>query len=112
MNNMNQIVGRNIKALRLRLGLSQEEIAQDANITTSHWGSIERGSCNPTLETLASMADALHVDITCLFAEENDLPQSLPPVLTAEVEFLKSLPPKQQRKVSQILHLLDTWNEE
>lgn len=112
MDSMNKIVGRNIKALRLRLGLSQEEIAQDAQITTSHWGSIERGSSNPTLETLVSVADALHVDITCLFTEENNLPQSLPPALTAEVEFLKKLPPKQQRKVSQMLRLLDTWNEE
>ena len=55
MNCSHATLGKNIRTLRNARGLSQEALAQDAQITQSHLGCIERGRGNPTVETLFSM---------------------------------------------------------
>ncbi|MFR3992615.1 MAG: helix-turn-helix domain-containing protein [Angelakisella sp.] len=52
MNCSHATLGKNIRTLRNARGLSQEALAQDAQITQSHLGCIERGRGNPTVETL------------------------------------------------------------
>lgn len=64
-------VGRQIKVLRTsRFGprLTQEDLAEQAEISVSFLSMIERGERAPHLETLAKIADALHVPIAELFA--------------------------------------------
>ena len=60
MNCSHATLGKNIRTLRNARGLSQEALAQDAQITQSHLGCIERGRGNPTVETLFSICNALH----------------------------------------------------
>ena len=43
MNCSHATLGKNIRTLRNARGLSQEALAQDAQITQSHLGCIERG---------------------------------------------------------------------
>ena len=49
MNCSHATLGKNIRTLRNARGLSQEALAQDAQITQSHLGCIERGRGNPTV---------------------------------------------------------------
>lgn len=58
-----QVVGRNIRRLRLERGLSQEEVAHRVGIVSSYFGEIERGRRNPTLRVLGGIADALNVPL-------------------------------------------------
>ena len=58
------MLAQNIKKLRKRHKLSQEELAQKANITYSTLIKIESGANdNPTVKTLKKIADALGVKI-------------------------------------------------
>ncbi|MFM0091993.1 helix-turn-helix transcriptional regulator [Paraburkholderia sediminicola] len=52
-------VGRSIRARRLELDISQEALANLANIDRSHMGKIERGERNVTVLNLLKIANAL-----------------------------------------------------
>ncbi len=47
-------------------GLSQEDLANDANIPINQVGRIERGEINPSLSTLNSLAKALELRLNQL----------------------------------------------
>lgn len=55
------ILGGNIRKLRKRRGLSQEELALDAGIDVTYLGGIERGRRNPSLLVIARLADVLGI---------------------------------------------------
>jgi transcriptional regulator with XRE-family HTH domain len=58
------ILAQNIKKLRKKLKLSQEELARKAGITYSTLIKIESGANdNPTVKTLAKISHALEVKI-------------------------------------------------
>lgn len=54
-------VAANVKRLRLRLGLSQEQLAEVCGYHRTYIGSIERGERNITISTLEAVAAALGV---------------------------------------------------
>lgn len=67
-------IGRNIRTLRKQNGLTQEQLAERAQMSTLHLGRIERGERIPSLPYLSRIADALHVPVRELFADS--LPQT------------------------------------
>jgi transcriptional regulator with XRE-family HTH domain len=52
-------LGKAIRDLREKRGLTQEAVAHDAGVTTATLGVIERGLSNPTWATLRRIASAL-----------------------------------------------------
>jgi XRE family transcriptional regulator, regulator of sulfur utilization len=56
-------LGKAIRQLREKKGLTQEAVAHDAGITTATLGVIERGLSNPTWATLKGIAAALGVSM-------------------------------------------------
>ena len=57
----------NVRQLRQDAGLSQQELAEAAEIRQALISEIERGEANPTLESLVKLAEALKVDLSRLF---------------------------------------------
>ena len=57
--NLYKILGETIRAERLKAGLSQEQLAEKADLTRNYIGDIERAEKKITLETLAKIAKAL-----------------------------------------------------
>jgi transcriptional regulator with XRE-family HTH domain len=57
------VVGERIRALRIKKKISQEELANEADIPLSQIGRIERGENNPTISTLYVIAQALEVEL-------------------------------------------------
>lgn len=53
--------GDRIKKLRKEKGLTQEQLADEAQIERSYMGTIERGERNPTLLKVYKIAKALKV---------------------------------------------------
>ena len=53
--------GATIRDMRLELGLSQEELANSAQVERSHMGKIERGEHLPNLVLILRLAKALSV---------------------------------------------------
>ena len=54
-----QLLGRNVRARRKQLGLSQEELAFRAGMKRSYLSDLERGARNPTVRALGRLAEAL-----------------------------------------------------
>ncbi len=57
-----QLLGRQIKRLRARLGLTQDVLAERVQISPKYLSNIERGRENPTLDTLLRLAKSLKVE--------------------------------------------------
>jgi transcriptional regulator with XRE-family HTH domain len=60
--------GKILRESRQRAGLSQEELADAADLDRTFIGMLERGKRQPTLESLFRIADALHVAPSTLVA--------------------------------------------
>lgn len=59
--------GKNLKKLRKEAELTQEDLANDCNISLSQIGRIERGEINTTISTLFVLAQALEIEVSQLF---------------------------------------------
>lgn len=55
------LFGKNVRTLRDREGLSQEELAFRASMKRSYLSDLERGTRNPSVRALGRLADALGV---------------------------------------------------
>lgn len=62
-----KIVGDRIRILRTEKGLSQEELAHRAGVSTSHIGKLERGEKNPSLSSIEKITNALGITLEDLF---------------------------------------------
>jgi transcriptional regulator with XRE-family HTH domain len=51
-----------LRALRDARGLTQEQVAEAAGTSQSHYSKIELGIVSPTIRTLRKIAEALDVD--------------------------------------------------
>ncbi len=62
-----QKFGQKVRAERVRLGLSQEELASRAGVHRTYIGMIERAEKNITLENIEKIAKALKISIADFF---------------------------------------------
>jgi transcriptional regulator with XRE-family HTH domain len=75
------LVARNIRKLRVKRKLSQENLAVDAQIDRTYVSRLERGMENPTVAVLERLAEALECKIGDFFvipAANEPFPKSLP----------------------------------
>jgi transcriptional regulator with XRE-family HTH domain len=63
-----RILGDRVRVARQDLGLSQENVADLAEMHVTNFGKIERGVANPSLHTIIRIADVLGVDPATLVA--------------------------------------------
>ena len=64
-----RIVGQNIRAFRKRAQLSQEKLAEKADLTYKFLGEVERGYENISLDSLTRIAKALKIKVRDLVGE-------------------------------------------
>ena len=64
-----QLVGWNLRRLRVMRGISQDELALRAEVERAYVGHLERGTKNATLLTIEKLATALHSPLVELFQE-------------------------------------------
>ena len=58
---MRKLVGRNVRRIRQRKGLTQEQFAEVSGFSQQYISGLERGRRNPTVVTLYELATALGV---------------------------------------------------
>ena len=58
---LNGVLAANLRRLRTKLGLSQEEFAERCDLHRTYVGAIERGERNVTLKTLQRIAASLGI---------------------------------------------------
>lgn len=61
-------LGRRVRFLRLKIGQSQEDLADVCGLDRTYVGGIERGERNPSLKNLLKIANALNVSMSELFS--------------------------------------------
>jgi transcriptional regulator with XRE-family HTH domain len=57
-------IGQRIKAVRMKRGWSQEQLAKRAQISRGYLARLEIGRHDPAISTVEKLARALHVKIT------------------------------------------------
>lgn len=62
-----ELVGLNLRRLRVERDISQERLAFDSGVDRSYLGGMERGEENPTIDILDRLAATLAVPIGELF---------------------------------------------
>jgi transcriptional regulator with XRE-family HTH domain len=60
--------GNHLRALRIRAGLSQEELADRAGIHVTYLSGVERGLRNPSIRNVRRLAQAMEVPTKELFS--------------------------------------------
>lgn len=70
--NIREIVARNLRLLRNARDMSQEELADRAEINRNYVGMLEREEHGATIDMLEKLAIALGVDPTEFFRRSND----------------------------------------
>ncbi|MBI5386717.1 MAG: helix-turn-helix transcriptional regulator [Verrucomicrobia bacterium] len=58
-----RLVGEQIRSCRKRVGLTQEKLAENAELHHNFIGQVERGNLNVSLDSLVRIARALHVRV-------------------------------------------------
>jgi len=60
---VSEVLGRNIRVQRVRAHLSQEQLAEKADLSRNYIGNVERADYHITVETLSRIARALNVTV-------------------------------------------------
>jgi transcriptional regulator with XRE-family HTH domain len=63
-------IAEKVKFHRRKLGISQEILAEKANIDRTYASQIERAIANPSLTVLCSIANALEINLSDLLSNE------------------------------------------
>jgi transcriptional regulator with XRE-family HTH domain len=66
---LRRVVARNLRRIRQKTGLSQEELADRAGLNRNYVGMIEREENAPTVDALEQLSEALNIDPGLLFRE-------------------------------------------
>ncbi len=99
-------VGRRIKAARERAGLTQEDLAERANLSTTHISCIERGVKPPKLDTFVNIANAIGVSSDVLLQDVLQAVNSDP--ATDMITAINSLSNKDQDRVKAIIRVFSS----
>jgi len=67
MDNISMIVGSRIRKYRLKLNMTQEELAEKAGLHHTYIGQLERGEKNATLESIEKVVLGLGISFELLF---------------------------------------------
>jgi transcriptional regulator with XRE-family HTH domain len=64
---LEQVIGREVKRFREKLGLTISELAKGAEMSAGMLSKIENGATSPSLSSLQALSKALQVPVTALF---------------------------------------------
>lgn len=77
MDNLNfERIGKKLKTIRLSKNLTQEYIANAADVNTSHISNIENNRVKVSLSTLVQICNALNVTVDYILSEEYKEPST------------------------------------
>ena len=93
-----------LKNRRKQAGISQEELARQTGISSTLIRDIERKAANPTLSSLAKIADAFDISIAELLDFNNELKDSAK-ISSTLVKELRQLPPDKLRLMLEFIRI-------
>lgn len=98
-------IGRKIKELRISKNLTQEYVANIADVNTSHISNIENNRVKISLTTLVHVCNALNTTVDYILADEyRDPASSLNQAILYE---LKKCTPDTKERILKIIRILE-----
>lgn len=97
-------VGQRIKAAREAQGLTQETLAEFADISPNHMSVIERGIKSPNLDTFIAIANALGVSGDSLL--QDVVVHSTESTANELYDMIRRLPVERQRRILAAVKLI------
>lgn len=97
--------GERLRKLRQERGFTQEEVALRADITTSYYGQLERGTANPSVAMLEKICAVMGISISDIFTESDT---NLLTVDAMSMQILHQLNGKSNEEKELILSLIKT----
>lgn len=103
---LQRLLGEAARAARLRLGLTQAEVAEKVGLKPGVYGRVERGMMMPSVPTLRRMCETLGISSDVLLslgaqAQAATAPAETPPPGAGE-----------HPELSRIIHILQAWPPE
>lgn len=95
-------LGLRIRTARNEAGLTQEELAEKADISTAYLGEVERGKKVMGIDKFIKIVKALGVSADSILC--NELPTGEPHVFDEITEKLKKLDPQQRKVIAEIIN--------
>lgn len=99
-------IGTRIKKARESNHLTQEQLAEKVNLSSTHISVVERGIKAPKLETFVDIANALGVTSDFLLMDVLNDSQQITAISIEISENLKDLPLKEQKRILKIIQIL------
>lgn len=84
-------IGEKIKSLRIKKGMTQQELAEKSNISRVSVGNYERGDRVPNIEVISNIANALGVTVNELTGVEETIPKKYIELLLQEGKTLEEI---------------------
>ena len=100
--------GNRLKHLRKERGLSQEEVALRADITTSYYGQLERGRANPSVSLLEKICNVMGIQIADIFT---DTDTNILGIDSVSMQILQQLNGKNDEEKAMILSIIKHINK-
>ncbi len=101
-------LGQRIREERTKYRLTQEQLAEAAEVNESYVGQVERGEKNPSLETVVSIANSLGVTVDYLLHEEvNVEPNNL---INELISIAKDKDPDELRLMLNICRMISEYS--
>jgi transcriptional regulator with XRE-family HTH domain len=101
---LQRLLGNAARAARLRLGLTQAEVAKKVRLKSGVYGRVERGMMTPSVPTLRRMCETLGISsdvLLSLGAQAREETAPTPPPGAGE-----------HPELSRIIHILQGWTPE
>lgn len=109
MGELAQILGVRLREYRVKAGLTQEALAEKAEMHPTYIGQVERGEKNLSIASLARITGALEVPLSELFADIEELACSTESVTAVRAyELLNRHSPQEQEKLYAILQEIES----
>ncbi|MVM38160.1 helix-turn-helix domain-containing protein [Spirosoma sp. HMF3257] len=110
---MKASISEKIRIERLQRGLSQENMADLLNLSTTAYGDIERGKTDLTLSRMTQIASVLGISLLTLLSDEAIAAQVVEPKVDAlvshELETLRLTVEKQEVELDKLRLEADYW---
>ncbi|HYO65087.1 MAG TPA: helix-turn-helix transcriptional regulator [Archangium sp.] len=101
---LQRILGDAARAARLRLGLTQAEVAKKVGLKSGVYGRVERGMMTPSVPTLRRICETLGISSDVLLSLRAQAPEATAPTPAPGAG--------EHPELSRIIHILQGWPPE
>lgn len=103
-------VGKRVKEVRKKSGLTQEDLAEKVGVSATYISSIERGLSFPRGEVLVGILNALNVSSDVVFCDV--VGASMKQKSCLLYDMIQRLPSREQVKILEVVELLVSQKQE